>query len=110
MILKNEKRIKNLTDPISIREAASKNYVDNKLTDPGIIKNTELFDLNDRNITNARLIQVNQWSQIDSHLTAKLYVDISIDEPSLVRNNQGNDFKNFNLKNIKYFFKHSSSQ
>ena len=70
---KNQYRIKNLPDAISIREAASKNYVDDKFNDPSIIKNTEHIDLNDRNITNARFIQVNQWPQIDSHLTAKLF-------------------------------------
>ena len=45
--------------------------------------------MNDKNITNARFIQVNQLPQIDSHLTAKLYVDKaisdSIDESSLLR-------------------------
>ena len=58
------------------------------------------MDLNDRNITNARFIQVNQLPQIDSHLTAKLCVDNSLDEPSLVRNNQDNDFNTYNLFNI----------
>ena len=53
--------------------------------------------MNDRNITNARFNQVNQWPQIDSHLTAKLYVDKSIDEKSLVRNIQDNNFNNYNL-------------
>ena len=98
--LKNQFRIKNLPDPISIREACSKNYVDNLFNDPSIIKNTAHIDQNDRNITNARFIQVNQLPQIDSHLTAKLYVDNAIDEVSLVRNNQDNDFKNNNLTNI----------
>ena len=94
-------RIKNLPDPISIREAASKIYVDNLFNDPSIIKNTAHIDLNDRNITNARFVQVNQLLQIDSHLTAKLYVDITaIDEPTLVRHNQDNDFNNNNLTNI----------
>ena len=87
--LKNQFRIKNLPDPISLGEAASKNYVDNLTNDPSIIKNTEHIDLNDRNITNARFIQVNQLPQIDSHLTAKLYVDNaisdSLDERSLLR-------------------------
>ena len=64
------------------------------------MKNTAHIDLNDRNITNARFIQVNQLPQIDSHLTAKLYVDNAIDETSLVRNNQDNDFGNYNLSNI----------
>ena len=34
IVLKNQYRIKNLPDPISIREAASKNYVDNLFNDP----------------------------------------------------------------------------
>ena len=56
--------------------------------------------MNDRNITNARFIQVKQWSQIDSHLTPKVYVDNAIDEESLVRNNQDIDFNNNDLTNI----------
>ena len=36
--LKNQYRIKNIPDPISKREAASKNYVDNIFNDPSIIK------------------------------------------------------------------------
>ena len=98
--LKNQYRIKNLPDPISIREAASKNYVDILFNDPSIVKNNAHIDLNDRNITNARFIQVNQLPQIDSHLTAKLYVDTEIDKQSVVRNNQDNDFGNYNLTNI----------
>ena len=98
--LKNQFRIKNLPDPILVQEAASKNYVDNKFNDPSILKNTEHIDLNDRNITNVRFLQVNQWPQIDSHLTPKLYVDNEIDQSSLVRNNQDNDFNNNNLTNI----------
>ena len=89
--LKNQYRIKNLPDPISIREAASKNYVDNLFNDPSIIKNTAHIDLNDKNITNTRFIQVSQLPQKDSHLTAKLYVDNAIGE-ILGRNNQDNDF------------------
>ena len=95
--MKNQYRVKNLPDPISIREAASKNYVENKFYDPSLIKNTVHIDLNDRNITNARFIQVNQLPQIDSHLTAKLHVDNATDEESLVRNIQDNDFNNNNL-------------
>ena len=100
MDLKNQFRIKNFSDPISIREAASKKYVYDLFNDPSIIKNIAHKDLNDRNTTNARFIQVNQMPQIDSHLKAKLYVDNAIDEPSLVRNNKDNDFGNYNLTNI----------
>ena len=78
--LKNQFRIKNLPDPVTIQEAASKNYVVNKFNDQSIIKNTAHIDLNDRNITNARFIQVNQLPQIDSHLTAKLYVDNALSD------------------------------
>ena len=99
--LKSQNRINHLPDPVCIREAASKNYVDNKFKDSSIVKkNTAHKDLNDRKFNNARFIQVNQLPQIDSHLTAKLYVDNSIDEVSLVRNNQDKYFNNFNLTNI----------
>ena len=98
--LKNQYRYINLPDPISIREAAPKNCVDNKFNDPTIIKNSEHIDLSDRNITNARFIQVNQLPQINSHLTAKLYVDNSIDETSVVRNNRDTEFRKHNLTNI----------
>ena len=98
--LKNQYRIKNLPDPISIRGAASKNSFVNLFNDPSIWKKTERIDLNDRKITNARFIQVYQWSQIDSHLTAKLYVDTEIDQSSLVRKIQDNDFNNNNVTNI----------
>ena len=64
------------------------------------MKNNAHIDLNDRNITNCRLLSVNHLPQIDSHLTAKLYVDNAIDDSSLVRNNQDNDFGNYNLTNI----------
>ena len=78
--LKSHFRFKKSPDPISIRDVCSKIYVDNLFNDPSIIKNNAHIDLNDRNITNARFIQVNQLPQIDSHLTAKLYVDNAIDE------------------------------
>ena len=90
--LKNQNRIKNLPDPIGIREPAPKHYVDNLFNDPSILKNTVHLNLNDRNITNVRFLQVTQWQQIDSHLKPRLYVDNAVDESSIVRNNQHNDF------------------
>ena len=36
--LENQCRIKNIPDPISIRETASKNYVDNLFNDSSIVK------------------------------------------------------------------------
>ena len=98
--LKNQFRIKNLPDPISIKEPASKTYVDNLFNDHSIIKNNFHIDLIDRKNTNARFIQVNQLPQINSHLTANLYVDTEIDQTSVVRNNKDNDFGNYKLTNI----------
>ena len=98
--LRNQFRIETSPDSISIREALLKKYVDNLFNDPSIIKNNVHIDLNDRNITNARCILVNQLPQIDSLLTAKLYVDKSIDGVSLNKNNKDIDFNNYNLTNI----------
>ena len=87
--LKNQHRVNNLTDVISIREPASKKFVDNLFNDSSIPKNTALENLNNGSITNATFFQVNQWPQTDSHLTAKLYIGVAIsnnvDESSLLR-------------------------
>ena len=83
--LKIQYKIQNLPDPTDTQDACSKNYVDSLFNDPSIIKITAHIDLKDRNITNARLIQVNQTPQIDSPLTAKLCVDNTIDESSFLR-------------------------
>ena len=99
--LKNQYKIINLQDPSDTNDACDKNYVDNLVNDPSIVRNDAHIDLNDRNITNCRFLSVNQLPQIDSHLTAKLYVDNSIDETSIVRNTRDNDFNNYNLTNIK---------
>ena len=97
--LKNQFRIKKIPDPISIRKACSRNYVDNLSNDPSISKNTAHKDLNAKNFTNSRFAQVNQLPQIGSHLTTKLYVNNAIDELSLVGKNQDDDFKNKNQTN-----------
>ena len=43
--IRNHFRIKNLPDPISIREAASKIYVDNKLINPSIRKQQNFLSI-----------------------------------------------------------------
>ena len=87
--LKNQNRFKILPDPVSIREAASKKYVDFKFIDSSIIKNTAHVDFNDKNLDNVRFVKVNSMVAVGEHLTAKCYVDNSIanaiDEPSLLR-------------------------
>ena len=87
--LKNQYRIKNLPDPISIREPAPKHYVDKLFNDPSIIKNTAHVDFNDKNLDNVRFVKVNSMPAVGEHLTAKYYVDNaisnSINESSLLR-------------------------
>ena len=90
--LKNQFRIKNLPDPISIREAASKKYVDNKFNDPSIIKSIDPhpdIDLKYKNIINVGLIEVNRLPEWGDQVTSKFYVDNlvrnSIDESTLLR-------------------------
>ena len=101
--LRGQYRIKRLPVPKSIREACIKKYVDNMIIKQyySIIKNIAHFNLNEKKLTDARLIQIIRLPQSDSHLTAQLYADIAIDEPSLVRNNQDNDFNYYNLTKIK---------
>ena len=86
--VKNQYRIKNLPDPISIREATSKNYVDN------IFQND--IDFNDVKLDNIKVVKVKYQPADNEHLTPKVYVDTAIDEPSLVRNNKDNDFGKYN--------------
>ena len=82
--LKNQYKIKNLPDPISIRDACSKNYVDN------IFRNDR--DFNDVILENIKFVKVNYQPAVNEHLTPKIYVDNAIDGLSLVRNNQYNGF------------------
>ena len=86
--LENQFRNENLPDPISIREACSKNYVDN------IFKND--IDFSDVKLENIKFVKVNCQPAVNEHLTPKIYVDKAIDESSLFRNIQDNDFNNYN--------------
>ena len=65
--LKGQYRIKILPNPISIREACSKNYVDN------IFRND--FDFNDFKLEKINFVKVNYQPAVNEHLTPKLYVD-----------------------------------
>ena len=89
---KNQYRLKNLPDLVSIRKAASKNYVDNKINGHSIIKSNNPhpdIDLNYKNNINVGLIEVNRLPEYRDQLTPKYYVDIvirnSVDESSLLR-------------------------
>ena len=76
--IKNQIRIKKLPDPISIREAASKKYVNKKFNDASVIKNTTQTDFNDKNHNNVRFIKLSSFTAIPEHLTSKMYVDQAI--------------------------------
>ena len=86
---KNQYRIENLPNPTSIREAAPKNYVDNKINDPNIIKNTTHVDFKNKNLDNVHSIKVNSFPTLEEQLTPKIYVDQAIsegvDDSSLLR-------------------------
>ena len=90
--LKNEFGIKNVTDPKSIREAASKNHFDSKFNDPSTIKSNNPhpdIDLNYKNIINVGLTEVNHWPEYGDQLTSNFYSDKTIrntvDQSSLLR-------------------------
>ena len=87
--LRSQYKIKKLPDPISTREAASKNYVDNKFNGPSIKKNTPLVNFNDKSLDIILSIKVNSMPTLEEHLTLKCYVYnatfYSVDESSLLR-------------------------
>ena len=76
--LKIQNRIKNLPDPVSIREAAPKNHVDNKFNVSRLIENTAHVDFKDKKLNNVRSIKVNSFPTLEQHLTPKIYVDQAI--------------------------------
>ena len=78
--MKNQYRIKNLPNLLSIREACSRIYVDNKFNDPSIIKNTTHVDFFDKNLNNVHSIKVNSFPTLEQHLTPKIDVDQAIFE------------------------------
>ena len=87
--LKNHYRIKNSPNSICIRDACSKNNVENKFNDPSISKNTTQLDFDDKNLNNVRFIKVNSIPTLEEQLTPKLYVDQvvsdGVHESSLLR-------------------------
>ena len=125
--LKNQYRIKNLPDPLSTREACSKNYVDNLFNDPSIVKNTEIDqsslvrnnqdnDFGNYNLTNMNSITLNKQAENDNEVITKAYVDqfhqenersrrdLGIDfyneSDEIVKNNQDNDLNDKKLTNL----------
>ena len=69
-----------MPDAISIREAASKNYVDNLINDPSLIKNTTHFEFIEKNLDNLHSNKVNSFPTLEDHSTPKIYVNQAISE------------------------------
>ena len=67
-----------LPDPVSIREAASKNYADDQFKDPCILENTAHVDFDDKNLDTFGFVKVNSMPAVREHLTLKLYIDQAI--------------------------------
>ena len=102
--LKNQNRIKNLPDPISIGEAASKNYVDNLFNDPSIIKNNKDNDFGNYSLTNINSITMNKQAENDNEVISKAYVDQFHQENEQSRRDLGIDCHNESndlVKNIQ---------
>ena len=86
-----------LTLPKTIFELPTKSYVDIRLIEPSIIRNTAHVDFNDKNLDNVRFVKVNSLPAVREHLTTKFYVDDAIyqrvHECSLLRLDRDETFK-----------------
>ena len=114
--LKNQYRIKNLPDPLSITEACSKNYVDNSIDESSLVRNNQDNNFSNNNLTNIISITLNKQAENNNEVITKAYVDqfhqenersrrdLGIDfyneSSDLVKNNQDNDFNDNKLINI----------
>ena len=114
--LKNQYRIKNLPDRLSITEACNKNYVDNTINELSLVRNNKDNDFGNYNLTNINSITLNKQTENDNEVITKAYVDqfhqenertrrdLGIDfyneSNDLVKNNQDNDFNDNRLINI----------
>ena len=96
--------ISTLTSPKTKLEIPTKNYVDSKLNDPSIIKNTDHVDFNDKILDNVHSIKVNYYPTLDEQLTPKFYVDNfvlnNVAEESLLRLDPKSDIHHGKLDSI----------
>ena len=67
-----------LTIPKTILELPAKSYVDRRINDPIIIKNTAHVDFNHKKLDKIRLVKVNSMPAVQEHLIFKYYVNQAI--------------------------------
>ena len=89
-------RIKNIKYPTSIRDACSKNYVDD------LFRND--INFNDVKLENTKIVRSNYQPVVNEHLTPKTYVDTAKVEMSLYKIFQDTDFNNHNLSKTNSIF------
>ena len=99
--LKNQYRIKNLPDLISIREAASKLFVDSEIDQPSLVRNNQDNDFNNYNLTNINSITLNTQAIDDNQVITKAYVDQFHQENERSRRDVGLDFYNESNELVK---------
>ena len=83
-----------MPDPISIREAVSKNYVDNSIDEPSLVRNNQDNDLRNFNLTNINSITMNKQAKNDNEVITKAYVDQFHQENERSRRDVGLNFYN----------------
>ena len=92
--LKNQYRIKNLPDPLSITEACNKNYVDNTINELSLVRNNKDNHFGNYKITNINSITLNKQAENDNEVITKSYVDQFHQENERSRRDVGLDFYN----------------
>ena len=76
--LKNQFYIEKLRSLFSPQEAPPKAYVDYKINDLFITKNSARVDFNDENLNNVRFDKVNSLPSVREHFTTQYFVDKAI--------------------------------
>ena len=102
--LKNQYRIKNLTNPINIHDACNKNYVDNSINEISLIRNNNDSDFGNYKLSNIHSITLNKAPENDNEVITKFYVDQFRQKNERSRRDVGFDFydeSNDLVKNIR---------
>ena len=86
--LKNQFKIINVPYPISLKDVANKEYVDDNIEQASVVRNNIDNNFNNNKLTNISSIEINNNPILDDEVANKNYVDLTVDENSLLRNNK----------------------